>query len=126
MKFIKLQGTLIVSLLIAESPPDNTWQEAGSWVGFSERPAPGWQPHLIDGVVVWQDETQSARSLEVAWTKVRLKRASLFKRGDDEILKALRLGQPIPQVWADYNQALADVTLQSDPFNIVWPTPPTT
>jgi hypothetical protein len=26
--------------------------------------------------------------------------------------------------WATYRQQLRDITLQSDPFNIVWPTPP--
>jgi hypothetical protein len=26
--------------------------------------------------------------------------------------------------WAEYRQALRDITLQPDPFNIVWPTPP--
>lgn len=27
-------------------------------------------------------------------------------------------------VWADYRQALRDITLQTDPFNITWPTEP--
>jgi hypothetical protein len=31
---------------------------------------------------------------------------------------------PTKEVWAAYRQALRDVTLQPDPFNIVWPTPP--
>ena len=28
------------------------------------------------------------------------------------------------QAWADYRQALRDITMQPDPFNIVWPTKP--
>lgn len=28
------------------------------------------------------------------------------------------------EAWAVYRQALRDITLQPDPFNIVWPTPP--
>jgi hypothetical protein len=28
-------------------------------------------------------------------------------------------------LWEPYRQALRDVTEQSDPFNIIWPTPPT-
>lgn len=28
------------------------------------------------------------------------------------------------QVWADYRQALRDITLQTDPFAIVWPQEP--
>lgn len=27
-------------------------------------------------------------------------------------------------IWAEYRQALRDVTTQTDPFNIVWPEPP--
>lgn len=27
-------------------------------------------------------------------------------------------------VWAEYRQQLRDITNQTDPFNIVWPTPP--
>lgn len=28
------------------------------------------------------------------------------------------------EAWATYRQALRDITIQPDPFNIVWPTPP--
>ena len=28
------------------------------------------------------------------------------------------------EAWATYRQALRDITTQSDPYNIVWPTPP--
>lgn len=28
------------------------------------------------------------------------------------------------QAWLDYRQALRDITTQTDPINIVWPTPP--
>ena len=41
-------------------------------------------------------------------------------------LKYYRLGEPIPQAWADYMQALADVPEQPGfPTAITWPTPPT-
>jgi len=32
---------------------------------------------------------------------------------------------PVDQIlWATYRQELRDITLQSDPFNIIWPTKP--
>ena len=33
-------------------------------------------------------------------------------------------GTAVPQPWLDYRQAMRDVTEQSDPLNIIWPTPP--
>lgn len=40
-------------------------------------------------------------------------------------LRAVRTGQPIPQAWAAYMQALADVPDQPGfPDSITWPTPP--
>ena len=122
MRYIRLEGTRIVALLTAEAPPDASWQDAGDWPGFSERPTPGWQPHLIDGAVVWHDHT--SERIAAQWEAVRAERKRRFEPGDDEAKKAFRLGLPMPTAWAAHQQALADVTLQPDPFNIIWPTPP--
>ncbi len=41
------------------------------------------------------------------------------------VVKASETGLPMPQVWADYRQALRDVQRQPDfPFDIDWPTEP--
>ena len=44
-----------------------------------------------------------------------------------ELLDQLVKGPMTPeevQAWRTYRQQLRDVTSQPDPFNIVWPTPP--
>ena len=51
-------------------------------------------------------------------------RDSLLQQSDWRVVKAADIGVPISQEWKDYRQALRDITLQSDPFSIVWPTPP--
>lgn len=58
------------------------------------------------------------------WTVVKYKRDSLLSETDWHVTKAVETGQPINQDWANYRQQLRDITTQSDPFNIVWPTPP--
>lgn len=61
--------------------------------------------------------------------QARSARAERDRRLDATVpvsLKYYRLGQPIPQAWADYMQALADVPEQPGfPTAINWPTPPT-
>jgi hypothetical protein len=57
--------------------------------------------------------------------EVRAKRDALFAVGDGVMLRAIRLGEPVPQAWADYQQQLADVPEQPGfPRNVVWPSVP--
>lgn len=57
--------------------------------------------------------------------EVRAKRTELFAKGDAVLLRAYRLGQPIPEEWAKYQQDLADITSQPGfPRDVVWPVPP--
>ena len=43
---------------------------------------------------------------------------------DWEIIKHQELGTSIPESLKTYRQALRDITNQSDPFDITWPTKP--
>lgn len=53
------------------------------------------------------------------------KRDALLAETDWVVTKALETGNPVPQVWIDYRQALRDITAQPDfPNNIVWPEKP--
>lgn len=57
--------------------------------------------------------------------EVRQKRAELFANGDAVIIRALRLGEPIPAEWARYQQDLADITTQPGfPREVIWPQAP--
>lgn len=58
------------------------------------------------------------------WNVVKYQRDTLLSETDWHVTKAVETGQPINQDWANYRQQLRDITMQSDPFNIVWPTPP--
>ena len=58
-----------------------------------------------------------------AWDDARGKRNALLVQSDWTQLPDVPIATK--DAWAVYRQQLRDVTLQSDPFNIVWPVPPT-
>lgn len=62
------------------------------------------------------------RTPETEWPLIRAKRNQLLQASDWTQLPDVPLATK--EAWASYRQALRDVTLQPDPFNIVWPTPP--
>lgn len=62
------------------------------------------------------------RTAETEWPLVRAKRNQLLTQSDWTQLPDVPISTK--EAWAIYRQALRDVTLQPDPFNITWPTPP--
>ena len=64
------------------------------------------------------------RTPETEWSIVRATRDRLLQQSDWAALPDVPLTTEKRAEWAAYRQALRDVTTQSDPFNIVWPTPP--
>lgn len=62
------------------------------------------------------------RTPETEWPMVRAERDRRLLACDWTQLPDVPLATK--EAWAAYRQALRDVTLQPDPFNIVWPTPP--
>jgi hypothetical protein len=73
----------------------------------------------------WEDLRSSQEKLDQQWYIVKSQRDQLLQESDWRVIKASDTGVPISQNWKDYRQALRDITTQSDPFNIIWPTPPT-
>ena len=63
------------------------------------------------------------RTPETEWPLVRIRRNELLQQSDWTQLPDVPLATK--EAWAEYRQALRDITDQPDPFNIVWPTPPT-
>ena len=63
---------------------------------------------------------------EAQWIVVRRTRNRLLLDSDwtDTASAPARLGQALHQPWLTYRQALRDITLQTDPFAIVWPVAP--
>jgi hypothetical protein len=64
------------------------------------------------------------RTPELELQIVQYKRNTLLSGSDWIVTKAMDRGTPIPEDWRVYRQALRDITLQPDIFNIIWPTPP--
>ena len=61
-------------------------------------------------------------STELAWQQVRNQRDNLLVKSDWTQLPDVPL--VTKEAWSIYRQALRDVTLQTDPSNIIWPIKP--
>lgn len=59
---------------------------------------------------------------EVVWPVIRTRRDALLAPTDWTQLPDVPLATK--ELWAVYRQALRDITQQTDPHNIIWPTPP--
>lgn len=119
MKFARVDNDgWLVGLLESDEPDQGL--VAVDWDAWPQPPSPGRRMRVVAGAWQWQDP----RTLLQAWTEIRAEREALFAPGDKIALRAFSRGEPMPQVWSAYQQQLRDVTQQSDPFNIIWPTPP--
>lgn len=61
---------------------------------------------------------------DAQWAIVRAERDAKLAACDWTQLPDVPLTPEEVQAWRTYRQQLRDVTSQPDPFNIVWPTPP--
>lgn len=87
--------------------------EAGQPVAMPAKPS---EYHVFDySMKQWTDP----RTPDTEWPLVRAKRDRLLQASDWTQLPDVPLATK--EAWAAYRQALRDVTLQSDPFNITWP-----
>jgi hypothetical protein len=66
-------------------------------------------------------EWEDPRTAEAEWPLVRAKRDELLTQTDWVAARAYERGEPVPQNYVVYRQALRDITNQPDPFNITWP-----
>jgi hypothetical protein len=110
LEFIKSQGYYVVT---GFKSYDNSTQKLVSAA-----------PYIEDGVcyvveVVDMTEEDLAQRAETQWQVIRNQRNQLLKDSDWTQLA----DAPVDKlVWSTYRQELRDITQQSDPFNIVWPT----
>jgi hypothetical protein len=58
------------------------------------------------------------------WVYVRKERDLLLSQSDWMVARSAETGEPMAQEWAQYRQALRDITDQRNPFLIVWPEMP--
>jgi len=58
------------------------------------------------------------------WNVIKAKRKGKLVACDWTVLTDVPMSDSKRTEWEVYRQALRDITGQSDPFNITWPTPP--
>lgn len=91
--------------------------EDGQIVSIPPKPAPfyEWQ----DG---WVDPRSEQQKADDKWRGVRAERNRLLAASDWTVLPDVPAANQT--AWREYRQALRDITAQPDPFNIIWPAPP--
>ena len=89
--------------------------------GNSHDPKQYVQSHFVP-----QDDTRDARILAEKWANIRTRRNRELTESDWVVVKAKEehANASIPSDWVDYRTELRDITKQSDPDNITWPTKP--
>ena len=89
--------------------------------GNSQDPKVYVQSHFVG-----QDDTKDAKILADKWANIRSQRDRLLTESDWVIVKAKEehINTSIDKKWTDYRTALRDITKQSDPDSITWPTKP--
>ena len=89
--------------------------------GNSHDPKQYVQSHFVG-----QDDTRDARILAEKWANIRTRRNRELTESDWVVVKAKEEhpNASIPSDWVDYRTELRDITKQSDPDNITWPTKP--
>lgn len=80
-------------------------------------PAPS-MDHVLDAAGRW------VLPEHLAWAQVRRERNQRLAACDWVVTRAQEWGEPVPQEWLTYRQALRDVTQQGNPQAIVWPVAP--
>lgn len=92
-------------------PPTPTMFQKLSWTGS-------------DWLLEELTDLEKQNLIDIQWQTVRQERNSLLSDTDWISVKNLEQGEPVPENIVEYRQQLRDITLQLDPFNIVWPEKP--
>jgi hypothetical protein len=81
----------------------------------------------VEGVTTTKaqhEEAFMAARSATQWIAIRSDRDRRLNETDWVSIRAADTATPMSAEWAAYRQALRDITTQSDPFNITWPTKP--
>lgn len=105
-----------VAVLVGHKYDEDGWIADGKFHALPKNPSPH---HVFDyATKTWEDP----RTPETQWPVVRRQRDALLAQSDWTQLPDVPLATK--ERWAIYRQALRDVTLQPDPFRVVWPVAP--
>lgn len=70
-------------------------------------------------------EIQAAKAAERAPEEIRMQRDALLEETDLIIIRCAEAGEPVPEAWKAYRQALRDVPEQAGfPEAVTWPEKP--
>jgi hypothetical protein len=76
----------------------------------------------------WTKTLKTGEDLKQAindkWISVRMQRDEMLAKTDYTQVADAPGAEELKVKWAEYRQALRNITLQADPFNLVWPTTP--
>ena len=67
------------------------------------------------------DILKQEQVIQNKWNEIREIRTEMLKECDWTQLSDVNLSEEEKETWREYRQALRDITLQDDPFNIIWP-----
>ena len=117
-------GQRVVRCVEQSTAPQEAHAVLASFSGMPTGGGPGRELREANGALYWANVDTPA-----AWAGVRAKRDALLAACDWRVIYAADRGGTQATAWAlspwrTYRQALRDITAQSDPFNISWPTPP--
>lgn len=114
---IKSLANEIVSIFIGESYNGGYFEKL---IHYDLPP----QPYSYSEFNYVTKEWFDPRTTESQLVQIRIKRDFLLSSCDWIVTKAMDVGTPVPEDWRVYRQALREITLQPDVFNIIWPTAP--
>lgn len=107
-KFAIVENGVVQNLAIADEALADNWLAADDSVAIGDL----WDGHQF---------SKPVPDYDAQWLLIRAQRNSLLLSCDWTQLPDAPVDA---QAWAVFRQGLRDVTNQSDPFEIVWPTPP--
>ena len=84
-----------------------------------------WSADDLAYIVVEKSSIEMRNAINSAWAQLRIDRDNLLRDSDARIMPWLEKGQPAPEAWQKYRQALRDLPANTENvFSILWPREP--
>ena len=113
MRYAIIENNIVTNIAVADEPLADNWFEArGCEIGDI------WDGESFTAPPISEKDTESE------WAEIRKRRNGLLSACDWTQLPDAPLTDADKTAWAEYRQALRDITEQADPFNITWPVAP--
>jgi hypothetical protein len=90
--------------IAADNPPAANYPQRVDWVNGQ-----------------WTIRDPNQAEVQQRWDFIRSGRNQLLQQSDIHVLRAYESAIPVDIGLVVYRQALRDITLQTDPWNIIWP-----